>query len=606
MLRIATLNQFQPGLSSDDLADVGAPLVGGGTKAHVWNALRRWGQQLYRKADIVLLTEVRHGPHMRFLARPDVSGLKHFALWQEEFFTNLGILSRFPLSEVRPLAVDRNYFLAAKADVEGTIHQLIAAHWDLGQFTSSSRRAAAQQMVDIVRQAVGPAFVGGDLNVLSGYGPGGTPGTALSEYLILTTELWDTFTLVAPEPPYCSNQRIDYIFFKGDYETKEFHACLDPQPSDHPFVIVTLEQRGLTSSSIRTHAPVTAVTPTPGQALVVGVSDDTIDEGRIFVGWQAPNSTFDGWHQLTSPWTSTPARSIPESFVACAVESAQPYLVWIGPDGWVMHAWPVADGKWFWWPIGNSNDPSLHGVPGGAVDAVSCQVGTLHVFYAGADGRIFAARRDTAAGGTWPEHRWLLNGVTAPGGHVTAVSRRPGQLDVFCVGTDGRVYTAAWNSQDSWRGWWPVGDLRAVPGTRVAVVSRRLDFLDVFVPDVDGRTMSAAWEPGADWRGWWHIQGGLTGTNGYVTALSPATDRLEIFTVGLDWRVFAASWAPNTGWVGWVPIEGTSSQTPPWPVTRSPGTLEVFFVSSEGNIEICSRAASGGWTGPTMLADAWS
>jgi endonuclease/exonuclease/phosphatase family metal-dependent hydrolase len=606
MLRIATLNQFQPGLSSDDLTDVGAPLDGGGTKAHVWNALQRWGQQLYRKADIVFLTEVRHGPHLRFLARPDISGLRHFALWQEEFFTNLGILSRFPLSEVRPLAVDRNYFLAAKADVEGTSHQLIVAHWDLGQFTSSSRRAAAQQMVDIVRQAGVPAFVGGDLNVLSGYGPGGTPGTAPSEYVILATELWDTFTVVAPEPPYCSNQRIDYIFFKGDYETKEFHACLDAQPSDHPFVIVTLEQRGLTSSSIRTHAPVTAVTPAPGQALVVGVSDDTIDEGRIFAGRQAPNSTFDGWHQLTSPWTSSPARSVPESFVGCAVESGQPYLVWIGTDGWVMHAWPVADGKWFWWPIGNSNDPSLHGVPGGAVHAVSCQVGMLHAFYAGADGRVFVARRDTTAGGTWPEHHWLLGGITAPGGHVTAVSRRPGQLDVFCVGTDGRVYTAAWNFQDSWRGWWPVGDLRADPGTHVAVVSRRPDFLDVFVPDVNGRTMSAAWEPGADWRGWWHIQGGLTGANGYVTALSPATDQLEIFTVGLDWRVFAASWAPNTGWVGWVPIEGTSSQTPPWPVSRSPGALEIFFVSSEGHIETCSRGANAGWTAPTTLAAAWS
>jgi hypothetical protein len=64
MLRVATLNQFQPGLSSDDLSDVGQPVNGGakGSKANVWEALRGWGQRLYRKADIVFLTEVRHEP----------------------------------------------------------------------------------------------------------------------------------------------------------------------------------------------------------------------------------------------------------------------------------------------------------------------------------------------------------------------------------------------------------------------------------------------------------------------------------------------------------------------------------------------------------------
>ena len=46
-----------------------------------------------------------------------------------------------------------------------------------------------------------------------------------------------------------------------------------------------------------------------------------------------------------------------------------------------------------------------------------------------------------------------------PGAPVTAVSRSTDKLDVFVVGTDGRVWTAAWEPgfTDWWHGWWPIG-----------------------------------------------------------------------------------------------------------------------------------------------------
>ena len=50
----------------------------------------------------------------------------------------------------------------------------------------------------------------------------------------------------------------------------------------------------------------------------------------------------------------------------------------------------------------------------------------------------------------WQGWTHLLRGKTAPGGHVTAVSRRPGYLDVFTVGTDGRVWTAAYDPSNFW------------------------------------------------------------------------------------------------------------------------------------------------------------
>lgn len=53
----------------------------------------------------------------------------------------------------------------------------------------------------------------------------------------------------------------------------------------------------------------------------------------------------------------------------------------------------------------------------------------------------------------------LAGGRAAPGAPVTAVSRAPDELDVFVVGIDGWVWTAAWEPgfTDCWHGWWPAG-----------------------------------------------------------------------------------------------------------------------------------------------------
>ena len=44
------------------------------------------------------------------------------------------------------------------------------------------------------------------------------------------------------------------------------------------------------------------------------------------------------------------------------------------------------------------------------------------------------------------------------------VSRAPNFLDVFAVGSDGHVYTAAWQPGDTgFRGWWPVAKSPLAP-----------------------------------------------------------------------------------------------------------------------------------------------
>ena len=88
---------------------------------------------------------------------------------------------------------------------------------------------------------------------------------------------------------------------------------------------------------------------------------------------------------------------------------------------------------------------------------------------------------------------------------MTAVSRSTDKLDVFVVGTDNFIYTAAWEPAfaDGWHGWWGLNGGRAVHQSFITCVSRRPNFLDVFVVGLDGRAYTAAWSPGNTWGGWW-------------------------------------------------------------------------------------------------------
>jgi hypothetical protein len=142
--------------------------------------------------------------------------------------------------------------------------------------------------------------------------------------------------------------------------------------------------------------------------------------------------------------------------------------------------------------------------------------------------------------------RLVAGGVAAPGTSVFGVSRGPDKLDIFCVGTDLQVYTAAWQAGDTnWRGWWPIGHFKVAPNTSVYAVSRSLDYLDIFAVGEDGGIYSAAWQPGfARWHGWWRILGGAVAPNTIVTAVASSRDHLDIFAVGTDHHIYTAAWQP--------------------------------------------------------------
>jgi hypothetical protein len=220
------------------------------------------------------------------------------------------------------------------------------------------------------------------------------------------------------------------------------------------------------------------------------------------------------------------------------------------------------------------------------VSAVSRSSNLLDAFAVGTDHKVYTAAwapGDASWQGWWS----ILNFVTAPGTSVYAVSRAPNYLDIFAVGTDHGVYTAAWAPGDtSWKGWWRVGNLTVAPGTSVFGISRSLNHLDIFAVGSDQGIYTAAWEPDFTdgWHGWWRIQSGSAAPGTTVFGVSRETDYLDIFAVGSDQGIYTASWQPSfTGWHGWERIQsgvaapGTSVSA----VSRSPGFLDIFCVGAD-------------------------
>ena len=222
----------------------------------------------------------------------------------------------------------------------------------------------------------------------------------------------------------------------------------------------------------------------------------------------------------------------------------------------------------------------------------------LDVFAVADNGRTMSNWWDQASG--WAGWFQVQGGIASPGGAgapVTAVARYAGQLDVFTVGTDNRVYTAWWNGASNWQGWTPLDTLQARPGAVVNVVARYADHLDLFTTAADGRTMSTWWDVRTGWAPWFHVMGGVAAAGTTVTALARYPFHLDLFTVGTDNRVYSCWWDERSGWHAWFPI-GNLVCRPDSIVTavsRHPDQIDLFTTAANGAIMSTWWNIRSGW-----------
>ncbi len=194
--------------------------------------------------------------------------------------------------------------------------------------------------------------------------------------------------------------------------------------------------------------------------------------------------------------------------------------------------------------------------PGTTVFGVSRESGYLDIFAVGSDHSVITAARPSPSS-PWAGWWGVAGGVVAPNTSVYPVSRSLDHLDVFAVGTDHHVYTAAWEPSftDGFHGWWAVGGQVVAPDTSVFGVSRSTDHLDVFAVGTDHHVYTAAWEPAFTdgFHGWWAVAGGVVANGTSVFGVSRSTDHLDVFAVDTNLAVDTAAWEPafSDGFHGW-------------------------------------------------------
>ena len=354
-------------------------------------------------------------------------------------------------------------------------------------------------------------------------------------------------------------------------------------------------------------AAFSAVSRSPDSVSVAAVGGD----GLIYqAAWDQTRreGRWRGW------WSINNGRTRPSGPISLVARSSRQLDAFVtGSDGRVYTAaWDSAhdvfDGAWRgWWPVAGGQAP-----PGAPVVGVSRDPNKLDVFVAADDGTVWTAAWDqNVANAAW-RGWWPIPGLrTAPGGNVTAVSRAPDKLDVFAVGTDGGIYTAAWDQNvaaGAWRGWWPVAGGQAPSGAPVGGVSRDPNKLDVFVIGNDGGIWTAAWDQNVAagvWRGWWRIGGLASVPGGHVIAVARDPNKLDVFAVDNDRRVMTAAWdqfVANGGWRGWWPIAGGVAEPGSHveAVARAPDRLDVWCAGTDGSLATaawCQTVANATWQG---------
>ncbi len=302
-------------------------------------------------------------------------------------------------------------------------------------------------------------------------------------------------------------------------------------------------------------------------------------------------------------------------FALVKVEDGLDHGIWTDPWQPPGVIGPHADGEWR-----SESDGVLTGTEGhvryrvgssgrarSRVTAVSRRPGQLDLFVVGDDGVVYTAwwtegQEWSGIVGGWRP----IGGVFPADAPIAAVARTPDNLDLFIVGNDGVVYTSWWYAGQDWSGlggWRPIGGTFPV-GAPLAAVARTPNNLDLFVTGNDGVVYTSWWYAGVDWSGVnndWRPIGGTFPVGAPLAAVARTPNNLDLFIVGNDGVVYTSWWYAGQDWSGlggWRPIGGTFPVGAPLAaVARTPDNLDLFIVGNDGVVYTSWWYAGVDWSG---------
>lgn len=197
------------------------------------------------------------------------------------------------------------------------------------------------------------------------------------------------------------------------------------------------------------------------------------------------------------------------------------------------------------------------------------------------------------------------------GGPITALSRKPDVIDLFMVGSNGKVYTSWWTTFGRWSGfddkWMAIGGLNFPVTSKVTAVARKSEILDLFIVGSDGRVYTNWWtlEGGWNFSGDWQALGGSFPTTAQVVAVHRSPNNLDLFVCDGSGQVQTTAWedgvrnwpAPTDNWDSISQLDTFPAAAKVSAVARGKDHLEVFVCASDGQVAWATWSSTTPWSG---------
>lgn len=270
------------------------------------------------------------------------------------------------------------------------------------------------------------------------------------------------------------------------------------------------------------------------------------NDGRVWQRYYQPGRGWESWGRLGGS-VGGGVRLLERDGGAANRSTGKLDVFAVWSNGQIVHRYWRPNSGWSPWSSrGRPGSQRFRFTPGVCARHGSSRI---DVFGTTEDGRLW--QRYWRAGVGWSPIWGRLDGRLIGG--VDAIARDDNKIDVFGIGAGGRLVQRYWRAGSGWSIW---GDLGRPPGVRLeaspgACHRHGGNSIDVFAVGSDGRLYQRYWRAGSGWSIWGNLGGSLAGS---VSAITRGDDKIDVFAVGRDGRLHQRYWRAGAGWSPWVQL----------------------------------------------------
>jgi hypothetical protein len=294
----------------------------------------------------------------------------------------------------------------------------------------------------------------------------------------------------------------------------------------------------------------------------VGSRDATI--GWVFVNHFKVGQGWKGWTKLNN-WTGkdgdfnllleTPTSKLPSSVTAVSIPPCGAGLLFaVGNDQkeWVLPSFSQSPNNFDLWRQLDSGS-SLRFEPGSYIGSVALPPNQAIIFLRQTEFVVEEGKDILCAivssSSQLVSRKYIDNSICyvadlfPQGAPVTAISRIPNHIDIFCINTSRRVCSNFAEAPfDNWAGWFQIGSKEFPSGSRITALSCNPNRIDLFAVGFDGHIWTTWWDASSGWHEWDPIHDITTAPGSVVAAVARSDHNLDIFVTAKDGGVYWTSW----------------------------------------------------------------